>query len=189
MIRLISVMGLIRGSLGACLLSLSLSFSVYALTLGGQAPFVVLEGKSGGLIAGERWDSRKALKGEPCIVMYVDPDVRAINEPLEQALFEAFKSQGLCSIALINLQATWLPNWILLKALAKKQKQFPTTIYVKDNHKRMVKDWGLIDDQYNVLAFDYRGELIYQQAGKLSVQQGQELIDLLKQALKDTPNP
>ncbi|MBW1852734.1 MAG: transcriptional regulator, partial [Deltaproteobacteria bacterium] len=87
------------------------------------------------------------------------------------------------SYGLINMDATWLPNFIISSSLEEKQKLYPTTIYVRDYDKVLVKEWGISDDNSDVLAFDKEGSLIFRKDGKLNAEDIQKLIKLIRENL------
>ena len=62
------------------------------------------------------------------------------------------------SVAVINMAATWMPNFAIQMKLESKQKDYPTTTYVKDMEKILVEQWGLADDSNDVLIFDREGK-------------------------------
>ncbi len=157
--------------------------SVVAVELGKVPSSVILDGENGGKTDGSVWNS-KMLKGKVHILFYVDPDERELNEPLTQALKKRhFDRKKYASVAMINLAATWLPNAILESKLKAKQKEFPDTIYVKDKKKVLVREWGLADDNSDILVFDKKGKLIYKKFGKLSEKEIISVLVLIKKNL------
>jgi predicted transcriptional regulator len=76
---------------------------------------------------------------------------------------------------------SWLPNFAISSSLKEKQKQYPTTIYVRDYRKVLVKKWGIADDTSDVLAFDKEGRLIFRKDGRLN----KDDIETLLQAVRN----
>ena len=150
----------------------------------GQTPKEVeLKGDLGGRLDGTPWSS-KELKGKVHVVFYVDPDEKDLNNDTSEALrLEKFPKDQYQSYAMINMDATWLPNFAISSALEDKQKKYPTAIYVKDYDKILVKEWNLADDNSDILAFDKDGKLIFMKAGKLSPKDIQKLISLIRENL------
>jgi len=150
----------------------------------GQVPKeVVLKGDLGGRLDGSPWSS-KELKGKINVIFYVDPDERDLNNEASDALKkENFPKDKFQSYGLINMDATWLPNFIISSSLEEKQKLYPTTIYVRDYDKVLVKEWGISDDNSDVLAFDKKGSLIFRKDGKLNAEDIQKLIKLIRENL------
>ncbi|EQC46018.1 YtfJ family protein [Bacteriovorax sp. Seq25_V] len=141
---------------------------------------IKLSGDQGGRITGQDWSSTE-LVNKVHVLFYVDPDEKDMNEHVGQALKkEQFSRDNYQSLAVINMGATWKPNFILESVLEGKQKEYPDTIYVKDFNKALVKEWNLQDDSSNVLLFNKKGELIYKIEGKATDEQVTELIGLVK---------
>ena len=157
--------------------------SCMAIEVGTIPEAVSIEGNNGGKIDGAAWHS-SMLKGKIHTVFYVDPDKRDLNNPLADALkAKNFDRAKVNSVAIINLAATWLPNVFIEAKLKEKQKKFPHTIYVKDKKKVLVKQWGLADDNSDILIFDQKGRLIYKKFGQVSDEEIQEVIALIEQNL------
>ncbi len=160
------------------------SILAFLLTLGSIPPVVELDGKDGEMVNGDKF-STEMIKGKVYLVLYVDPDVRKKNDKfVEEIKKQKFDKSKFGSIVIINMSATWLPNFALNKILKKKQKQFPDTIYVKDYKKVFVKKWGLKDDDYNVLLFDKNGKLLFYKSGKMSEEDTKKVIDLISKNLE-----
>lgn len=154
-----------------------------ALTIGDKPTVVNLEGEAGGLITGGAWSS-DAIKGKVWTLFYVDPDEKDANPDLEKALKAAsFPKQAYGSIAVINMDATWLPNSVLESSLEAKQKDYPDTIYVKDMNKALVKAWQLKDDAYVVVVFDKDGKPTFVKDGSFTKADTEACIDAIKKAL------
>ncbi len=146
-------------------------------------PKITLSGDDGGRVNGSDWSSQE-LQGKVHILFYVDPDEKETNEHTSQALKNAaFDLAKFGSCAIINMAATWVPNVLINKNLAEKQKEFPNTIYVKDLKKTLVKTWGVADHASVVMLFDKTGKLLFHHDGKLSDEQIQQLLALIRGAL------
>lgn len=157
------------------------SISTFAI----RPPVVEISGDNGGRLDGKAWSS-KELKGKVHVLFYVDPDEKDLNNHASEALAkEKFDLKKYSSVAIINMDATWLPNSILEGALEDKQKKYPNTLYVKDLEKVIVKKWdGIVkDDDSNILVFDKAGNLIFKINGKASKDQIKEMIALIKNSL------
>jgi hypothetical protein len=128
------------------------------------------------------------LKDKVYLLFYVDPDKKEDNEDFIEVLHaKNYDKEKYASVAIINLKATWLPNFAIEKKLESKQKEFPNTIYVKDKTKYLVKEWGLEDDASNVLIFDKKGTLIYQHSGAIGSDEMQKIFTLIDENLVDDP--
>ena len=147
----------------------------------GQVPKeVVLKGDLGGRLDGSPWSS-KELKGKINVIFYVDPDERDLNNEASEALKkEEFPKDKFQSYGIINMDATWLPNFIISSSLEEKQKRYPSTIYVRDYDKVLVKEWGISDENSDILAFDKEGRLIFRKDGKLNAEDIQKLIQAIR---------
>ena len=165
------------------LLSL-LTLPLFALQMNAVAPEVTLEGDKGAQLDGTPWHS-SSLKGKVHLLFYVDPDERDTNS----AFSEALKAQELdrskfASVAIINMAATWMPNFAIASKLKAKQERYPDTLYVKDLKKVLVQSWEIADDSSNVMVFDKGGNLIYLKEGKISSYEIPEVIALIKAAMQ-----
>lgn len=170
--------------LGCALALLPLS-AFSAPTVGEQLPTVTLSDKTGGLVAGGSWSSEE-LKDKVFVMFYVDPDEKDLNDHVSDALKEqAFPQDKYGSIAVINMAATGIPNFLINRSLKSTQKKFPDTIYVKDMRKVLVEEWGVDDDNNDVLVFAPDGQLVFYRAGELSENDVKELIDIIKTHLPE----
>lgn len=165
--------------LGICLSSLC----AFSLTVGEVPKEVVLEKENGGRVDGTAWSSTM-LKGKVHVLFYVDPDERDTNNAFSEALkAKKYDLNHFASVAVINLAATWLPNFVLEKKLKAKQEQYPNAIYVKDKSKVLVKEWELKDDSSDILVFSKKGELIYSYAGELDSSEIDKVLKLIDENL------
>jgi predicted transcriptional regulator len=152
----------------------------------GQLPAKVeLKGELGGHLDKSAWSSDE-FKGKVSVVFYVDPDVKDLNNEASEALKkEKFSLEKYQSFGIINMAATWMPNFAISSALKAKQKRYPDTIYVRDYKKELVKQWGISDHNSNVLAFDKQGRLIFRKDGKLGPEDICRLIDAIRKHIND----
>lgn len=165
------------------ILALVLLSSVSVFAENTKLDQVTITGKDGGRLDGRSWSSEELIN-KVHVVFYVDPDEKDMNEHVGQALKnEHFPRETYQSWAIINMAATWLPNFALESALKKKQETYPDTFYVKDFTKTLVKKWGLQDDSSNILVFNKQGELVYQVKGKASEEQLNEVLRQVKNNL------
>jgi len=150
----------------------------------GQIPQPVeLKEKAGGRLDGTPWSSEE-LKGRVHVLFYVDPDEKDTNNEASDALDrEKFSSEKFQSVAIINMAATWLPNFAISSSLEEKQKRYPRTIYVRDYKRVLVDAWKIADDSSNVLAFDKSGRLIFRKDGQLTPEDIQKLIKAIRDNL------
>jgi YtfJ family uncharacterized protein len=153
------------------------------LQLGQVPPAVELKEKLGGRLDGTPWSSDE-MRGKVSVLFYVDPDKKDLNNEASEALAaEKFSLEKYQSLGIINMAATWLPNFAISSSLEEKQKKYPNTIYVRDYKKVLVKKWNIADDTSDVLAFDKAGKLIFRKDGKLNAEDIAQLIKVIKENL------
>ncbi|MBL6991024.1 MAG: transcriptional regulator [Bacteriovoracaceae bacterium] len=149
------------------------------LPTGEVPPYVEITEKNGGKVVGGTWKSSE-IKGKTTALFYVDPDVKDLNEHLGDALkAKKYPLDKYQSMAIINMDATWLPNFILDSSLEAKQKKYPSTIFVRDKDKILVKKWKLGDDNYDVVIFDKEGKVLFSKDGKLTDQEVKQVVALI----------
>lgn len=154
-----------------------------AIEMGETPPTVELREKLGGRLDGKPWSSEE-LRGKVHVLFYVDPDEKDTNNDASEALDkEKLPGDKYQSVGIINMAATWLPNFAISSSLKDKQKRYPRTIYVRDNKKVLVNAWKIADDSSNVLAFDKQGKLIFRKDGKLTTDEIQRLIKAIRDHL------
>jgi YtfJ family uncharacterized protein len=166
-----------------CLIFVSAVFLInqaaQAVEIGEIPPKVELREKLGGRLDGKPWSSEE-LQGKVHVLFYVDPDEKDTNNDASEALDrEKFSNDKFQSVGIINMAATWLPNFAISSALKDKQKRYPKTIYVRDYKRVLVSAWKVADDSSNVLAFDKKGKLIFRKDGKLTAEEIQTLIKVI----------
>jgi len=150
----------------------------------GQAPkTTIISGENGGYVEDGRAWSSSSIKDKVYVMFYVDPDEKDVNEHYSQALKVEKEAKRLQfqSIAVINLAATWKPNFVIEKILKSKQKEFPDTIYVKDKNSVLVKAWDIADDSSDILIFDKTGKLLFYKAGKMSNEDIKKSFKIIKE--------
>ncbi len=161
--------------------SLILTLTLSALEIGKIPPHIIIDKDNGEAVAGGAFDS-SIIKDKVYVLFYVDPDEKDTNNHVSEAIAsEEFNRTKFSSIAIINLDATWLPNFAIASSLKSKQEKYPHTIYVKDKTKYLVDKWNLKDDSNNIYLFNKKGELIYANEGKYTQKQTKELVDLIKE--------
>lgn len=162
------------------ILCLVISFSVSAkLKVGQQIPEVSLSGDLGGKVDGSNWSS-KELGGKVHLIFYVDPDEKDTNNHTSEAVAkEKFDLTYYASSAIINMDATWLPNAAIASSLKKKQEKYPNTTYVKDIEKELVKKWSMQDDASNIVLLDPSGKVLFHEHGALSKDNVAKLLKLI----------
>ena len=164
-------------------LTLFITLNLHAITIGEVPKTVELFGEHGGLVEdGSLWSST-TLKDKVFVMFYVDPDEKDVNEHYSQALKKEKEAKRLSfkSIAVINLAATWKPNFIIEKILKGKQEEFPNTIYVKDKRNVLVKEWEIADNASDILIFSKEGKVLFYKSGKMSEDDIKKSFEIIKE--------
>ena len=161
-----------------------LRFSVFAELPLGQVPHLIeLSGDEWERINDESWSSSE-LQGKVFSLFYVDPDEADLNNDASEAIkAEDFDKQKYGSVAVINMAATWMPNFAIQMKLESKQKDYLDTTYVKDMEKILVEQWGLADDSNDVLIFDREGKVVFSVDGELNPSQIEEMLQTIRKNL------
>ncbi len=165
--------------------ALMTTLNLFALTIGEKPKEATIEKENGGYVKdGSAWNSN-SIKEKVYVMFYVDPDKKNVNEVFSQALKkkEYRKKGAYGSIAVVNLAATWKPNFVIESILKGKQKEFPDTIYVKDKNKVLVKEWNLADDSSDIIIFDKNGKVLFYKAGKMSEDDMQKAFTIIEENL------
>lgn len=167
------------------LLCLTAQSALADLELNKVPQTITLQDKLGGRLDGTPWSSAE-FKDKVAVLFYVDPDEKDLNNDASEALQKAsFPPEKFQSYAIINMDATWLPNFAISSSLEEKQKIYTTTIYIRDYKKALVKEWGLSDNNSDILAFDKTGRLIFRKDGKLNAEEIQTLLKTIGDHLDD----
>lgn len=143
--------------------------SVFGLYIGEMVKEVVLEGETGGLVVeDQKWDST-SLNGKVSLIFYVDPDEKDLNSKFSQLIEEKnFDQNKFRKVAIINLAATWKPNFVIENILKEKQQKFPHNLYIKDKKSILVDEWKIKDNTSDVILLSPKGEVLFYKDGALS---------------------
>ncbi len=170
--------------LGATLCS---QVAMGALVLNKVPPEITLEGKSGGKVKGGAWSS-KELVGKVHLVFYVAPQAEKDNSQARDELKKQnFPSETFASVAIVNMKASSIPNFLISSKLSSSQKENPRTLYVEDKTKELVTKWGLKDEASDVMLFNKKGEAVFSVDGKLTDAQIKDLITVIHSELAEKP--
>ena len=163
---------------------ISSTFVFGELPIGEVPPTIVLEGDLGGRLDGTPWNSEELVSGKVIVLFYVDPDEADLNNHVSDALkAENFPLDKYGSVAVGNMDATWMPNFAINIILKNKQEKHKSTIYIKDLKKTFVKKWGLSDDDSDIMLFGKDGKVLYSVDGKFTDKQVKEIIQAVKDNL------
>jgi len=154
------------------------------LPIGEIPPKVILKDDLGGRLDGTQWSSEELVSGKVIVLFYVDPDESELNNHVSEALkAENYPREKYGSIGMANMAATWLPNFAINMKLKSKQEQYKKTVYVKDLDKTLVKEWGLSDDNSDVVVFGKDGSVLYSVDGKFTDAQVKEIVKVVRDNL------
>jgi predicted transcriptional regulator len=166
------------------ILSTLLTLSLSAITIGEIPKQVTIDGDNGGLVADGGVFDTATIKDKVLVMFYVDPDEKDTNSHFTKILkSKKYDRANYGSIAVVNLAATWKPNFIIEKLLKSKQEEFPDTIYVKDKKSLLVNEWKVADDASNVLIFAKSGELLFYKSGAMSKEDIKIALELIESNL------
>ncbi len=169
-----------RPLLALLLVSLAVLSPLFALEAGKPLPSLELSSKEGGKVDGTAFKS-DTLKDKVTVLFYVDPDKKDLNEEFVQRLKEQkFDRSRYRSVAVINMAATWMPDFAIAAALKSKQKKYPDTVYVKDRVKKGVEVWNMADDDANIAVIDPNGVVLYARSGKIPESEYEKIISLIR---------
>lgn len=164
------------------LLSAFVTLNLSALTLEEVPSSVTIENENGGMVLdGSAWSSSTIID-KVHVMFYVDPDEKDTNNEFSALLKEKkYDRSNYGSLAVINLAATWKPNFVIESILKGKQEEFPDTIYVKDKNSVLVNEWNLEDDASNILIFSKQGKLLFYKSGKMSQEDITNAIKIIEE--------
>ena len=166
------------------LLSTLIASSVlWSLSLNEIPKEITLEDSNGGLVDGQAWSS-SMLKEKVNILFYIDPDEKDMNQKFKERLREEnIVKEKLEVSVILNLSATWIPNFAIEKSLEEAQKKDEMITFIKDKKRILVKEWELQDEASSILIFDKEGKLIYQNIGELSSSEIEKIMKLIEESL------
>ena len=123
------------------ILLLATSVSMFALNISEVPKELTLSGENGGLAKdGSAWSS-SSIKDKVHVLFYVDPDEKDVNDEFAKTLdAKEFNSTVLGRVAIVNLAATWKPNYVIEALLSARQDVLPDTIFLKDKKSVLVKE-------------------------------------------------
>lgn len=154
------------------------------LSVGSKIPFVEITAENGGKVDGLPWSSSE-LSGKVWSIFYVDPDERDLNQEAQIALkSQTFQEGKFASAAIINLAATFIPNFILNMLIESSQKEYNRTVFIKDKEKIFVRKWGLADHSSNVVIVSSEGVVEFLGKGKLSRGDIQKMLEVTHKAIQ-----
>jgi predicted transcriptional regulator len=158
--------------------------NLFAISLNTIPSEIILQKDNGGLIKDNSAWSSSMIKDKVSVLFYIDPDEKSVNEHFTKILKQQhFSLDKFRSIAIINLAATWKPNFLIQTILKEKQREFPNTIYVEDKRSILVKHWQLKDNSSEILIFSKDGKILFYNSGKISYNNITKAIEIIKNNL------
>ena len=149
------------------------------LPVGPTPELLTLSGKDGGRVDGTDWSSAE-LVDKVWVLVYADPDESDLNDAATEALkAKDYPDEFYNSVAIINMSATWKPNFLINTILKGKQKKYPNTVYVRDMKKALVAKWGLADDSNDIVVFGPNGNVLFAQDGQLGPEAIAEMLTII----------
>jgi predicted transcriptional regulator len=162
------------------------SFAGLALSIEGETstlPDVKISGEAGGLPGGTGWESF-SMREKTNILFYVDPDKKGEVSLLINALDSLqLDKNKFGMVFVVNTSATFVPDFILRKKIADRAEVEKNKTYVLDQERVLVKKWGLIDDDVNILLFDADGNVLFRHAGTVTQNEIDKIINKIKQLI------
>ena len=159
---------------------LSSFVKVYALGVGDRIKDIELKNPDGDVVA------LSHFYGKVLVIFYVDPDVSGTNERFSEALrkkrFPITKYQ---SIAIVNLEDTWKPNFIIRQILKIKQRRYERAKFLVDEAHKFAKRFALspTDNQFITIIFDKNGICRFIHYGEIA--NVNEVISLIERLIKE----
>ena len=165
-------------------LSALITLNLSAITIGEVPSSVVIDGDNGGMVLdGSAWNS-STIADKVYVMFYVDPDEKDTNNEFSATLKEKkYDRNNYGSIAVINLAATWKPNFVIESILEGKQEEFPDTIYIKDKNSVLVNEWKVEDDASNIVIFSKSGTVLFYKSGKMSEEDIKNALKIIEENL------
>lgn len=151
-----------------------------------KLPNLTLKGDDGGRLDGKEWSLEQSLQSKVVtIIFYVDPDEKDKNEEISERLkARNYNQTEVQYLGMINMEATWLPNFAISESLKTKQRKYPDTLYLKDYTKKGVQTWKVADDENNVIVLDKEGTVVFSKFGYVTKKEGDQLIALVDKLVK-----
>ncbi len=131
-----------------------------------------------------RWPTRIS-KGKVLYIAYVDPDEKATNNHVEDALKKEKESRRLGQdplrgFGIVNLKASGLPNFII-KASIKSKQEKTGAIILLDYDYAILNLWGVKNDSSDVVVLDKERICRYLYNGKLPQEELAKMLQIIKE--------
>ncbi|MGD0584091.1 MAG: hypothetical protein ABR974_14245 [Bacteroidales bacterium] len=123
-------------------------------------------------------------------VNYVDPDEENMNEPFNEAVDKAVKTDKRIDstlfkgIGIVDCKSTWKPNYLIRIIAGNKAKKYKTVILF-DYDATLQKLWGLPPDSYSIAILDKNRICRVLYKGKVPDNEIEKTIQLIIQMTKE----
>jgi len=125
--------------------------------------------------------------GKYIIYQIIDPDVGSINKkPIEILKSNNYPVDKFESYAIINVNATWKPTFLVREYIKFKQDEAKKVKYIIDENSTFIKAWHLKDnDGYSFIFVDPNGKILYFYEGFLNNKELNKLSLIIDRELKN----
>jgi predicted transcriptional regulator len=125
------------------------------------------------------------FQGKVLYIAYVDPDEKDTNNHVEDTLKKEKESGALDKdryegFGIVNLKATWLPDFAIKSAVKKKKKKTGAIILLDPDYT-ILNQWGLKNDASNVMVLDKERICRYIYSGKLPEDELAKMLAIIKE--------
>jgi hypothetical protein len=148
------------------------------LEVGKKAPEWVFKDKD------QKEYTMNSWSGKVLQVNYVDPDEKDLNEPYNEALDKAVKTEKRIDsvlfkgIGITDCKSTWLPNGVIRSIAGNKAKKFKTVILF-DYDAKLQALWGLPKDNYSIVLLDKNRICRAIYLGKIPISENEKIIQMI----------
>ncbi len=143
-------------------------------------PNIVLSGTDGGNINGSDWESGN-LTNKINLIYYISPSQQKVVEPLlEKIDKKKYSFEELSTTLIINTEATWIPNSVIVGKVKGKAEEDTTKTYVLDKSEVLLEKWKLSEDNPNILLINEKGEVVFSNTDELTVEIENKLINQIE---------
>jgi len=128
--------------------------------------------------------------GKVLQVNYVDPDEQDLNEPYNEVVDKAVKTENRIDsvyfkgIGIVDTKSTWKPNGLIRMIAGNKAKKYKTTILF-DYEGTLHDIWGMPKDSYSVVIIDKNRICRAVYIGKIPEADNEKIIQLIIELTKE----
>jgi predicted transcriptional regulator len=140
--------------------------------------------------AGRKEFTMDSWAGKVLQVNYVDPDEQDLNEPYNEAVDKAVKTDKRIDsvlfkgIGIVDCKSTWKPNGLIRMIAGNKAKKYKTTILF--DYKGILHDiWDMPKDSYSVAILDKNRICRALYKGKIPEADNEKIIQMIIQLTKE----